>query len=371
MEGCWHFHGQRDKALTVGIMGILLLMTTLDMLFDWVNLSHLQSMEFRHTLVVGPPPHSAVSALLFFNILGTLTFVVECYNTFTILTHARHTRIPIVYEQAAILLIEEIPMASINLSIITCRQHHIMSSQLLAGIFGMLNVASRLYLYGWYREQEYGIKEVSTYKTTFKVAVYVTVSVLFLALMITCVFTWQPPWVQFEGFNAPDGQGAHWLPGVSIILISRPYWEKPQNFSFDPFIEKQGLNPERPWLTENIDFLFKDPKKEIYVQYPCVFNRTVPHMCDNAQLLQFHFQYFGPSSEKPFGGIHYNFAAHRNDAKCVPSDRNLHGNWTLTYLKIRKEWDPYSKNFSTIVHPPWDGTCSLPTPEFDTDLKIC
>ncbi len=366
----WEFHGQRDKFLTVVVIGVLFLMSLLDMLFDWVNLSHLQSMEFRHTLVVGPPPHTAVTALLFFNILGTLTFLVECYNTFTILTNARFTRIPIAYEQAAILLIEEIPLASINLHIVTCRQHHIMSSQILAGVFGILNVAARLYLYGCYREREYGTKELSTYKTTLKIAVHVTVSVLWLALIVTCAFTWQEPWVQFEGFGAIDGIGPHWVPGISIVLINKRYWENPIEFDFDPFIQKQGLNPESPWLTENIEFIYKNPKREIYAQYPCHVNKSVPHMCDNAQLLQFHFKYFMPSSEKPFGSIHYNFAATQGD-KCQPSDRNLHGNWTLTYLKVRKEWVSRLNNLTIVVDPPWKGTCSLPTPEFDEDIHIC
>ena len=367
------FQGQRDKYMTLGMISVLFLTSTLDMMFDWINLSHLQSLEYRHSLVVGPPSHSACTALLMFNIIGVLFYLFECFNAFTILTNNRSMRLPVVWEQGITLILLEIPQAAINLSVVTCRLHHVASSQVVSGIFSIMKVGIRLYLYGWFREKEYGIKETSTFKTTLKIALYVTVSVIWLSLIVTEFFMWQGPWYDFDGLGDVSVGGASWIHGVSIILLHRRFWEKPENFTLDPYLDDQKLSYEEPWLVKDIGFILTDPNRETTATYVCNKNATAsPVLCESHEEILFHFRYYLPSFAKPFGSIHYNYAG-ISASQCTAGRLIIQGEWTMAYLHILAVTHTYDDHTNTTIigHAPWLGVCSLPTPHFDDKLAVC
>ncbi len=377
----FEFHGQRDKYMTLGIMGTMFLTSLLDMILDWVNFTHLCSTDFKYGLVIGPPPDPSMTALLIFNIVGTCFFVAECINTFTILTHGRRTRIPIAYEQIAFILLEEIPLAAINLDIVTCRLHHVSASQVAAGMFGIINSGVRLYAYGWYEEHEYSSHKPvhnPNFKKTLKVAVYITVSVLWLVLIVSLAFTWQDPWVKFEKTDgATETVNPNWGEGVSILLLKVPHGKNVSALDINGTLTKQAVPMTSPWLVKNVaDLLRADSLQRGGAPvYPCLANASLaPSECIEYHALRFHIEYAPPNQDnKPYGGMRYNIAGLSGDT-CTPFHEELYHDlrmeWKLEYLRV-KVHSSGPDNTTVSVAPPWPGLCTVPEPEYDATLPVC
>lgn len=363
MGDWWEFQGQRDKVVTLTLLVTMCLTATFDLLFDWINLSHLESAGLKHGLLVGPPVHSALVAMLMFNIIATMTYIIEIINTFTILTNKRHLRLPVVYEQGIIMLLVELPQAAINLSIVTCRLHYVTNSQVAAGVFSIINSAMRLYVYSYFREREYSVKEVSTYKTTVKIALYVTVSVLWLAIIVTYTFSFQRPWMTFTGVGTPDSV-APWLSAISILYLNEPYNEKSRNYSINEHVTRQGLNPKQPWLLKNLDFIVSHT--EAVARYPCQQDSVLPPSCETYDNVKFLFKYYEPTNEQPFGSVYYNFAL-ESRGSCEP--QKPHGNWSLVFAVVRAHM--HRGNLTVMAYDPWWQTCTQPSPGFDDSLDVC
>ena len=377
----FEFQGQRDKYMTLGIMGAMFLTSLIDMIVDWVNFTHLCSMEFKYGLVIGPPPDPSMTALLIFNIVGTCFFFAECANTFTILTHGRRTKVPIAYEQIAIILLEEIPLAAINLDIVTCRLHHVSNTQVAAGLFGIINCGIRLYAYGWYEEKEYSnLKPVHNpnFKKTLKVAVYITVTVLWIVLIVALAFTWQDPWVNFEETDgSTETVNPSWGEGVSILLLQVPHGKNVSALDINGTLTKQGVPLTHPWLVKNMADLLKAENLGIgaSVTYPCFSNASLaPEECTQYQSLRFHIEYANPNQDnRPYGGMRYNIAGLVEDT-CTPFHdelfHDLRMEWKLQYLQV-KIVSQGPNNTTVLVSPPWPGICTVPEPEYDATLPVC
>lgn len=380
IHGIFHFQGQRDKYMTLGVMGLMFTFSLIDMIVDWANFTHLCSEEFKYGLVIGPPPDPSMTALLLFNIVGTVFFVIESANTFTILTHGRATRIPIAYEQIVVILLEEIPIAAINLDIVTCRLHHVSSTQLAAGLFGIISCGIRLYIYGWYQEKEYtNVKPVHNpnFKMTLKIAVYITVSVLWLILIVSLAFTWQDPWVNFEETDdTTETVNPHWGQGVSILLLNVPHGKNVSAQDINGTLTKQAVPLDKPWLVKNIAELLKSDNLEdgAYATYSCLANASLsPYECKHYQALRFRMRYAGPTeNNKPYGGVVYNVGGISGDT-CTPFHEELFHDlkmeWKLEYLRVRVVHG--RGNTTVVVSPPWSGMCTTPEPKFEPTLPVC
>ena len=365
----WEFHGHRDKVLTLAIISVMVVMSTIDLIVDWVNYHHLTDEDFRFGLVSGPPAAGAINSLLVFNILATLLYFIELWNTTTVLTNARVTRIPIALEQGIVLLLEEIPMAAINLNTVTCRKHYVTQKQVAAGVFGMLNVFVRLYCYGWYRECEYFVKAINTFKTTLKIAIYVTVSVFVMVLLVTLGFSWRQPTMWFVPVR-PNLPEPDWIKDVSIMLLPE-YPEGPfGNESVTAAIEQQGVSLSHPWLVRDVGSVISHPDNHTTAVFVCHTNATLlPPECVGNDEIKFSFTYDHPRPTQPFGSIRYNLAQIKGGA-CAVTHTPLRDDWQLIYLKVRLGNSRYEEAAVMVTYP-WQKVCAHPILRHDDTLEIC
>lgn len=366
----WEFKGQRDKYLTLGIIAVLSFLSTSDVIADWVNYEYLNEDSFRYGLVIGPPSSDALTGLLFFNIIGTIMYLVEMWNATTLLTNARVAKLPIVFEQGLVLLLEEIPMAAINLNIVTCRMHHVTRKQVTAGVFGFLNVGVRLFLYAWYRECEYFVKVINTFKTTLKIAIYVTVSVFYMVLIVTLGFTWQTPELPYSAVK-PGHPVPAWTNQVSIMFLPNIIDEPFGNDSVNIALQHGAISLHHPWLVSDISTIISTQRNKTIVTYDCPHKNTTlsPSECNDGDRLEFSFKYSSPTSEQPFGCIMYGLAILKG-RECRSVGEGLHEDWLLLYLKTTYGRTRYGEP-AVLVHPPWAKVCTPPIPMYDKSLNVC
>ena len=345
-------------------------MSTTDVIADWVNYHYLNYDSFKYGLVIGPPSEEALTGLLLFNILGTILYIVECWNVTTILTNARMAKFPVAFEQGLVLLLEEIPMAAINLNIVTCRMHHVTGKQVTAGVFGMLNVAVRLYVYGWFRECEYFVKAINTFKTTLKIAIYVTVSVFYMVFVVTLGFTWQTPEVSYREVK-PGHPVPPWVNGVTIMFLPTSVDVPFGNDSVNVALTHGAISLRHPWLVRDITSIIARHDNHTAVSYRCPpFNASLaPSECQHGDRLEFSFKYLAPRATQPFGSIHYGLAVTNGD-KCRPVRKGMKPDWQLLYLKVSFGRTRYGEP-AVLVHPAWAKVCTPPIPYFDESLKVC
>lgn len=371
----WTFNGQRDKWMTLGVMFLMMILSMLDLMFDWLNFAELSSASYDFKLVVGPPPPDALTALLVFNLLGTLLFIVEFINILTILTNERRTRIPIEYEQGLIMLLEEIPLAATNLTIVTCRVHHYTTSQVLAGVFGIVNVAVRLYVYGCYREYEYTPLVKSTYKTTLRMAVYITVTMLWISLLITQGFMLHPQ--QTESQRAikqilQDPLDPRWLSGVSLLLVFMPSINRTTKFAhydLTEALDRQSVPLSNPWTIRDLSEVVYHTKDGVNSTYLCnTSSGVIPDECKDGKELRFRFFYTPAIQEKPYGNIRYNVAKMTAEGTCTAALKSPWQDldWRLLYVKVE-----HNHEGRVIVNNAWPGACTMPKPFFDPHIHIC
>lgn len=222
------FLGRYDKLHAYGILSLLLLVSTVDMIVDWVNYAQLSAVDgFEYALVAGPPQTLAIHTLLFFNVCGTLFYVVECVNTLSIMCNRGHTKLAIELEQTLVILLEEIPLAAANLGIVVCRNDSGSAHQMACVLLALLNTALRLYFYNWVKEWRFKMEKTDL-QSTVKSAIYAMTSGFWLMLFATACFTWsheeagdRKAMMMSAG---KEQQSAAFFAGVSILLLKYPHF---------------------------------------------------------------------------------------------------------------------------------------------------
>lgn len=368
----WVWHSPRDRQLTLAILGIMLGMSTLDMIADWINFAYMDTVPLMYGLVTGGPSVAALAALLAFNIIGTLLYAMECVNTVTILTNARHTRIPIQYEQAVVLILEEIPLVATNINIVACRLHHVCSLQLFASTCAIINVAIRLYVYGWFSQCENRWPDKSTYENTVKVATYTSVSMLWLALVLSLGFLLKAPQTGYHHATKYNPQNPPpYLSDVSVFLLfdDRPKpgtAPQPEDVNLHLAIGKQKLDENSPWLLRDISHVAHAGKVGVKASYKCSKGASLlPPACKGASALSFRFVYQADTEVGYYGKIKYNFGRIDADSnQCNLAQDQLNVSWHLMYAYS-------SQNEDNGLRTPWMTVCNPPVPEFDKKMTIC
>ena len=136
-----HDELRRHRYLQVLFFFIILGIDTVDLVADWLFYADVSIAE--QGLVYGIPDQGAVTALLFFSITGSLTFIFETAN----LGKEIFTGIPWFNTDlvsAVIMWIEDIPQIAINVYIALCREDPISVFQLTKAAVVILSIVIRI-----------------------------------------------------------------------------------------------------------------------------------------------------------------------------------------------------------------------------------
>ena len=297
-------------------------------------------------------------------------------------------------EQIFVLLVEEIPLAAINLSIVVCRNDFLTYKQMLAGLFGMLSCSCRMYVYGWIKEKLFKFDR-NMVSWTIKIATYVSASTLVFIYFIVQCFTltraghseglW---WT--GGGSGSDGKEGGMTTGVSIVLFSPQSIATleqfgPLNGSINSALAKQSLAWDKPWLVRDISEVINAGENGLTAYYDCdQFALESPVECAGITRLLVKFVYAQQSwdAHQPYGQLRYNVA--------TGSRRRSHGNATLTVsrcselrTRLADSWKPLlltvfvtkandeAKEQLVTARQPWTKCCRPIDLYYDADIPVC
>ena len=89
------FVGRYDKVIASLLILMLVVVSTIDVVVDWLNYEDLNAEDWRYSLLVGLPRRRSLHALFFFNVVGSITFVLELINSVSLMTNGGHTRVEV------------------------------------------------------------------------------------------------------------------------------------------------------------------------------------------------------------------------------------------------------------------------------------
>ncbi len=422
------FVGRYDKAIAYGLILLLSFFSFLSNVLDWENYLDLASVDYRHSLLTGPPKPQALHTLFVCCVMGSVVVAIETVNAFTMMCNGGHVRIPVEVEQAIALLVVEIPLAAANLAIVMCRQNHVTAYQVLAGCVAMIKSGVRMYFYGWFKER-YFKYERTMLRWTIKAAIIVSASgPYFIHFLIQC-FTWH------HATMAAPNSALSGSPPISIFLINSE--EVPvskyghvTNFSIAVDNQLMGIpkNVSKPdldlgnqWLVEDIRTLASLPDPFLTAYYDCqntvthasyetkpdvtpkihLYRFQHPPTCTSKSKLKFIFRYernLGTSKRQPFGEIQYGVAqigVKQDQCYELESSPFEGGKWQLKFLRASVYNNTISKDVNEdnayaieedlvpleVTEPlfskamsldsPWQETCVLPELHFSRYISVC
>ena len=372
------FTGRYDKMVGYCLLGVLLTLSLCDMGADWGCYTALSGVGPQQALGAGPPPDTALSILLFINIIGTVLFIMEVGNAMTLMANGGHVRLPVEVEQGVVLVLEELPLAAINLAIIICRGDHALPEQATSGLFALINTGTRLYFYGAFKEYKFKY-ERTMIRNTLKIAVYVTASALWLMLFFTQVFTWQHVATGNQAQTGRPITASNVTSGVSLLLMKQPPFRvmpchKFTNKSAEGVLEKEGLHGHAPWLIEDVSQMINS-QDDVIKDFPCDTKRslTLQGCREEAEKVRFVFHY--DSHVHPYGRLNYHLASiSNNGTKCQPLGALADG-WALYYVTMTF----LNPNMTVggeeagdmLVSSAWPHTCRSPIPGYERKLNPC
>ena len=332
-----------------------------------------------------------MQALLAFTLIGTMFCLLECINAASLMWNGGHTRVPIELEQCAVLLLEEIPLAACNVSIATCRSGALTRSQTTAGILALLSTAIRLYVYVYAKRRCFKFEETSALKATFKLAVFVSVTAVWIMLLVINAFQWHDARhspVTDHVTPAMTAHRHHLFGGVAIFILRSTKTPKAGVHLTKALLRTYGATVETNCLVDNIEQLVaNDALHSRYYSCPPVVEQWPwqPRECRSASKLHVVFRYarpLTPDEMEPFGEITFNVAmmtSETSDAssktRCTPMNGHPDG-WTLHYINATLiRGSPKSDIAMMAIEydlmKPWERTCVTPTLRFDSALPVC
>lgn len=345
-------------------------MGTTDVFVNWVNFLELNLLDHSRGLVLGPIPQFLWITLLVFTIVGSVFYVLESINTFSIFFSTDgQTKVPIVWEQMLILTLEHIPLAGINFFISQCRSQYYTMWQTTSGSIYILYIFTRLL---WHAHMEGRLlRDVKDYKM--RKGTFMAVCALYSCAMAFPVICWR--------FGPPEGGLKAVVEDVNIYLLKAPFLEtRTRGYDLTPVLLSQGRDLHQPYIVKSIKELVIDYDHEIYTaKYTC--NRgpnvtfIVPQCPDDGHIV-FSFQYPRKSDIEPFGEIQFNYAfvplgATAADlTQCVPSTGDFEDNWHLYYLTTAF-MHMHDAPLRVFISSAWQRTCLAPRPWYNPDIPVC
>ena len=315
--------------------------------------------------------------------------LLECINAASLMWNGGHTRLPIEVEQCVVLLLEEIPLAACNVSIATCRSGTLTTSQTTAGILALLSTVMRLYVYVYAKRRCFKFEEASALKSTLKMAVFVSVTAVWIMLLVINAFQWHharhSP-VTTHVTLAMTSQHHYLFGGVAIFILRSTKTPKDGVHLTKALLRTYGATVENNCLVDNIEQLVAndDLHSRYYSCRPVVEQWPwQPRQCRSASKLHFVFRYarpLTPNEMEPFGKITFNVAMMTSDTsspttRCTPMNGYPEG-WTLHYINATLIQGSRKSDIAMMAveydrMKPWERTCVTPTLSFDSALPVC
>ena len=300
-----------------------------------------------------------------------------------------HTRLPIELEQGVVLLLEEIPLAACNLSIASCRSDMLTIRQTTAGVLALFSTATRLYVYAYSKRRLFKFEDVSTLKTTLKVAVYMSVTAVWVMLLVINAFTWDHQRRSDVTDHVTDKtttERHHLFGGVSIFILRSMKTPKSGALLTNAFLHTSGATVDNNCLVGNIELLVGSDAV-VARNYACPPEVEQwpwqPQQCRLADMLRFVFRHVRRNRHnaiEPFGEIAFNVAMVTNKTSDAPSRCTVltdqRDDWTLHYVNATLVLGSPKSEIATMLTmhdqlKPWQHTCVTPTPRFDPTLPVC
>ena len=371
-------------------VGIMFLLGTSDMLMQWVNLADLSSPQQEHGLVLGPPTYITWVTLFSFTILGTVAYIPETINTFSVFFRDGQTLVPLTLELLATLTLEHIPLSAISYVISNCRISYASVVQTGCGALRILFVFVRLL---WYAHLE-GKMLMKHDETKLKKGFFMLCCALYAFTMAFPVMVWR----ERPSLHLSESD----VRNVSIYLLKAPMLQQGglSHLNIDYLLRKQGRSLEYPYVIRSLTPIFERRDHGVHARYTCNLNAShVPKECLDTEALCLKFIYVPNAGSGPYGQILYNFAkvstsdtfTYENTTSSGVVYRNLnnqtavngtaqpvdisgcrqsrdalmHG-WGLHYFNTE-----HKSSKPIQVFNPWKGTCTNPTPRYDPNIDVC
>lgn len=316
-------------------------------------------------------------------------------------------------EQIIVLLVEEIPLAAVNLRVVLCRGDFLTAHQTLAGLTGMLSCVCRLFVYGWVKERRFRFDRTLV-SWTLKIAAYISASLLVVVFFALQCFALNKTVSQSTGRLWLDTRSAR--AGVSVFLLSpsaaaivderlgRSTGEQQHhkaNCSINFAVVRQSLAWDEPWLVRDLGDIARAGDSGLTAYYDCdPFALESPVECADTTRLLIKFVYHPPATATeqtrlPYGQLRYNVAA--------GSRRRFHGNASSASSSLQATtsssrcqelgaplaggWQPLmleafvmtslsgsvsgSRTQDVVVRRPWAGCCERVDVRYNPDMPVC
>ena len=347
--------------------GMFILGTT-DMLVNLLNCLDLTRADLARGLMMGPPTLALWVSLCVFTGVGTIIYIPETINTFSVFFNDGRCLVPIHLELLVTLPLESIPLAGINYFICRCRRNYTTGLQTMCGTFRIMFVFIRLV---WHAHLQGKLLKPDSKKKMYK-GFFMGCCALFACMMAFPVMSWResPP------LTLADDD----IKNVSIYFLKAPFADnqKVYNQTITDLIELEGYTRQKSSLVPSLLPIKQAGVYGFNATYPCNENTTfMPVECRHGSQLHFKFIYVPNSPGGPYGEIRFNFAEVIEDpvraaalnTSCVMTGRQVKDNWRLYYfyttpvvLKGRR----YIR-----VTSPWLGTCTTTFPWYDSTIQVC
>lgn len=348
---------------------VMFIMGTTDMMLAWFNWMDLMDSNLQRVLVIGAPQKHMTMVLLGFTVLGTILYILETCNTFSVFRCDGVTRVPVIHELIFIIALEHIPLSCINYIISKCRHNYATMYQTCFGACQITYILIRLV---WFAHMQGKILKKKEGAHMRKLP-FMLVCALFSCCMTFPVMMWKAKAPSVKEVNDT-------IESVGIYFFRASFLEN-EHIS-DPFLLNdllplQGRSVDKPYLVEQLDRIRKSKDYAYIVRYDCDFiapesNTNVtflPTECKPGNLILFNFVY-QEYSLKIYGTVKYNFAIYDRQKKiCTDSMQDFQDNWKVYYYNTtvnNKRSIP-----QILITSPWQKSCKTPVPWYNPDVKVC
>ena len=346
---------------------VMVILGTADVILNWLNFVDLLDEKQSHGLIIGPPTPALWICLLGFTIVGSVLYIPETFNTFSVFFYQGQTRWPLTYEMLVTVPLEHIPLSAINYFISHCQKDYGSLLQTACGAVSIMFLFIRLV---WYAHME-GKSLKANDKAKLNKGFFMLCCALYACGMAFPIMNWR--------VDPASSIGKKDIQNISIYLLNAPMLEGRgyKNFSIEYITEVEG----NPILVRSIYSIYDKKMAGTYAAYKCDNNtKILPRECQTGppavHSLCFKFVYASKDNggAKPYGQIWYNFAGLTlmpgGGYTCKNSARDLRSNWKLWYF-TGKPMRPDHPTY-LVLYDPWEGTCTNPTPWYKShEIDVC
>ena len=342
----------------------MFLMGSTDCFVNWINLMEMSDERNFRGLIMGPIPRFLWIMLLVFTLIGSVLYVLESINTFTVFcVKDGQTKFPIVWEQVFVLTLEHIPLTAVNFFIAQCRSQYFTTMQTLSGSIYILYIFTRLI---WHAHMEGRlIRDDKDFKI--RKGMFMVICALYSVAMAFPVMCWR--------FGYDSSLFREHVTDVNLYLLKAPFLatRNIQTYDLAPLLLSQGRDLNHPYVfrgIQNIIYSETDYQEGFYQCQDGLNVTFIMPLCnqDKNGKIKLKFQY-KPKAILPYGEIQYNYAfiLSKHD-KCVPSTEDFTDNWKLFYLRTATH---PSDGTQAYMSSPWVKTCTAPQPWYNPDIPVC